>query len=74
MKCNHFVIAMQSSTLDDVTTHSLVELIVAGVTDAHLALDAEARDDGRLARALAAEHLAAVTTVVLQPNTNVCRQ
>ena len=54
-----------------VTTGAPVELVVAGVAHAHLALDAEARDDGLLGRTLVAEDLSAVAAVMLQTRTQV---
>ena len=54
-----------------VTIGALVELVVASVAHAHLAFDAEARDDGLLGRALVAEDLSAVAAVVLQTRTQV---
>ena len=44
---------------------SLVQRVVAGVTDAHFSFDAEAWNDALFGRALATEHLTAVATVVL---------
>lgn len=47
-------------------TDSLVQLVIAGITDTDLLLNAESRDGGILGGALVTKHLSTVSAMVLQ--------